>query len=90
MNKMKSCHIFIVFVFCIISHSISALQEISSEQEFYQVTREEQPVVAIFYASWSSPSSHMLIILDDIESNFQDVTFIKVNTDNLRHLATTV
>lgn len=89
---MDRCHrlfsVFsIAFVLSSLSFNMLAIHEITSEQEFYQILQQEERIIALFYATWSAPSQHMMIMLETIEKEFPTILFVKVDTDSLRHLA---
>ena len=88
---MKKCYLFGMLALTIILSSVPqymyALREITSEQEFDQVLQEEQNIIVDFYATWSGPSQHMMILLESVEKEFPKIVFVKVNVDSLRHLA---
>ncbi len=84
----RSC--FFVSVLVLFSAQLNAIQDIKSEEEFYQLIERQENVIVNFYTTWSAPCQHMMIMLETVEKEFPMIKFIKVNTDLLRHLAITL
>lgn len=81
--------LFSAVIFLFTSCNVCALREIQSETEFNQIIQQKPHVVVDFYASWCAPCQRMMTVLSDIEKEFPNVTFIKVNIDLLKNLADT-
>jgi len=84
----RSC--FLACILVLFSSQLKAIQDIKTEEEFYQLVEQKENVIANFYTTWSAPCQHMLIMLETVEKEFPMIKFIKVNSDLLRHLAITL
>jgi thioredoxin 1 len=60
--------------------------EIESEEQFEQLKLKENLVVD-FYAHWCGPCKGMLATINSVLDDFTDVTFCKVNVDEMGELA---
>lgn len=86
-KKLCLLRLFGAVTILFVSYNMLALREIQSEGEFNQVIQQNKNVVVDFYAPWCSPCQRMAGILNDIDGQFSNITFIKVNIDSLRNLA---
>lgn len=86
-KKFFLLSLFGAVAFLFASHHVLALREIQSEGEFNQIIQQKPHVVVDFYASWCAPCQRMMTVLSDIEKEFPNVTFIKVNIDLLKNVA---
>lgn len=57
------------------------------EEEFYErVIKAPHPVVVDFYADWCGPCKMLSPVLGELESEFDDFEFLKINVDENRDL----
>ena len=61
-------------------------QKINAEN-FDMLLTEARPVLLDFYADWCGPCRMLAPILADLESEYPDVKFCKINVDNDPELA---
>jgi thioredoxin 1 len=60
--------------------------EVQSVEEFEDVI-SKGTVLVDFYADWCSPCKAQSPILEKLSEEYQNVTFVKVNIENLQDLA---
>ena len=60
--------------------------KIVNSTEFKEITKEGN-VVVDFFADWCGPCKMLSPIMEKIESEYNDITFIKVNCDDEMDLA---
>ena len=63
------------------------IKEINSENFAEEVLNSELPVVVDFNAKWCSPCRMMGRIIEEIDEDFSDVVFLKVDTDEFPEIA---
>ncbi len=64
------------------------LKQSTYQEEFEQrVLKAEHPVVVDFYADWCGPCKMLSPVLDELEGEFDDFEFVKVNIDENQELA---
>eukprot|EP00127_Corallochytrium_limacisporum_P005400 Clim_evm12s204 gene=Clim_evmTU12s204 len=63
------------------------VQEISVVDEFTTVIKGDKLVVVDFYAKWCGPCRVIAPFIEELEKNYPDVVFIKVDVDELEELA---
>ncbi len=61
--------------------------QIKTEAEFEQFLRENENVVCDIYASWCGPCQMLAPVLTDASNLIKNVTFIKVDSDELFEIA---
>ena len=59
---------------------------IVNEAEFDEITSKGITLVD-FYADWCGPCKMLAPILEELDGEYPDITFIKVNCDDEMHLA---
>ncbi len=62
------------------------LLHVKSTQEFNDLIKKET-VVVDFYADWCGPCKLLAPIYESVAEELQDLTFLKVNVDNLLDIA---
>ena len=60
--------------------------KIVNEAEFDEIIKQGITLVD-FYADWCGPCKMLSPILEELDSEYSNVTFVKVNCDNDIHLA---
>ena len=60
--------------------------KIVNKQEFLETIKEGYTLVD-FYADWCGPCKMLGPVLEELDSEYLDVTFVKVNVDNEEELA---
>jgi len=58
-----------------------------TQENLEQILTAGVPVVVDFWASWCGPCKYMDPILEDLEKDNVEVTFVKVNVDEQKELA---
>lgn len=61
------------------------MQSIKMLSDFDELIKQEK-VVAYFYADWCGPCKMLDMILEDIEEETPDITFVKVDADRFRKI----
>ena len=62
--------------------------EIKSANQLKEVLNTNKKVVVDFYAVWCGPCQRLGQIMHDVEKEYEDVVFAKVNVDEVPELAT--
>ena len=60
---------------------------IETEKEFNQLLKDEKAVFVDFYADWCGPCKMIGPVVEELASEYPDVTFVKVNVDDYPELA---
>ena len=60
--------------------------KIVNEAEFDEIIKDGITLVD-FYADWCGPCKMLSPILEELDSEYPDITFVKVNCDDEMHLA---
>lgn len=63
------------------------MEKIYQEEFAQRVLNAEHPVVVDFYADWCGPCKMLSPVLDQLESEFDDFEFVKVNIEENPELA---
>lgn len=63
------------------------MEKIYQEEFEQRVLKAEHPVVVDFYADWCGPCKMLSPVLDQLEGEFDDFEFVKVNIDENQELA---
>lgn len=63
------------------------MEKIYQEEFAQKVLNAEHPVVVDFYADWCGPCKMLSPVLDQLESEFDDFEFVKVNIEENPELA---
>lgn len=63
------------------------MEKIYQEEFEQKVLKAEHPVVVDFYADWCGPCKMLSPVLDELEGEFDDFEFVKVNIDENQELA---
>lgn len=63
------------------------MEKIYQEEFAQRVLKAEHPVVVDFYADWCGPCKMLSPVLDQLEGEFDDFEFVKVNIDENQELA---
>ena len=58
-----------------------------NDDEFNEIIRGEKLVVVDFHADWCGPCKVLSPILDELDSEIEDVEFVKINVDNYPELS---
>ena len=58
-----------------------------NEDEFNEIIKGEKPVVVDFHADWCGPCKVLSPILDELDSELDDVEFVKINVDDYPELS---
>lgn len=61
----------------------------SSQEAFASIT-QEGIVVVDFYAEWCGPCRNLGSTIEQIASDFKDVTFLKIDVDKFKELSTSI
>ena len=61
-------------------------REINAD-EFNEVIKGDKPVVVDFHADWCGPCKVLSPILDELDSEVEDVEFVKINVDHYPELS---
>ena len=61
-------------------------QEINDEQ-FNEIIKGDNPVVVDFHAEWCGPCKVLSPILDELDSEVENVEFVKINVDEYPELS---
>lgn len=61
--------------------------EIESAEHFHQVLKENEFVIADFYATWCGPCKKMTPYLEKVHEKNPGLTIVKIDVDELRELA---
>ena len=59
---------------------------IKTKDEFYELIKGER-VFVDFYADWCAPCKMLDMVLEEVESERDDYTFVRVDSDRFRALA---
>ena len=60
---------------------------IADEAEFDSVLNSNKSVFVDFYADWCGPCKMLAPVVEKLAGDFPDVTFVKVNVDDLPEVA---
>lgn len=60
---------------------------IKSKEEFNEVIKKDK-VLVDFYADWCGPCQMLGPVLEKLDKEYDDIEFVKVNTDEFLELAT--
>jgi len=60
---------------------------IGSTEEYNDILKNNDKVFVDFYADWCGPCKMVGPIVEEISNEMKDVTFVKVNVDNLPDVA---
>lgn len=60
---------------------------IETVKEFDEILENNKSVLIDFYADWCGPCKMIAPVLEDLSKTYTDVTFIKVNVDELGEIA---
>ena len=58
-----------------------------NEDEFNEIIQGQKPVVVDFHADWCGPCKVLSPILDELDSELDDVEFVKINVDDYPELS---
>jgi len=58
-----------------------------NDDEFNEIIKGEKPVVVDFHADWCGPCKVLSPILDELDSELDDVEFVKINVDDYPELS---
>ena len=61
--------------------------EVSDQLVFDDIIRSNRAVLVDIYASWCGPCKAIAPVIDQFESMYQNVSFIKVNCDESQDIA---
>ncbi|MDD4531957.1 MAG: thioredoxin family protein [Bacilli bacterium] len=62
-------------------------KEIQSVEEFDTLLAEGGKIVVDFFATWCGPCKMMGRVIEDVENDYPDVNFVKVDVDQLPAIA---
>ncbi len=60
---------------------------IETEREYDETLKNNKSVFVDFYADWCGPCKMLAPIVEGVSAEYPDVTFVKVNIDDLPELA---
>lgn len=63
------------------------IKVLNNEAEFETILKEDANIVIDFNATWCGPCRMMGRVLHDIEADYPNITFLKVDTDAFPRLA---
>ena len=58
-----------------------------NDAEFNEIIKREKKVVVDFHADWCGPCKVLSPILDELDSEVDDVEFVKINVDHYPELS---
>ena len=65
------------------------MKEITSYNEYYNIiSTSKQFVVVDFTAKWCGPCQRMLPMIQQLERQYSNVVFLKIDVDNAKEIAT--
>ena len=65
------------------------MKEITSYNEYYNIiSTSKQFVVVDFTAKWCGPCQRMLPMIQQLERQYSNVVFLKIDVDNAKDIAT--
>ena len=59
----------------------------SAEEVEQEIEKSSNIILLDFYANWCGPCKRLTPILEEMENEFQNATFIKINVDDLDELS---
>ena len=65
------------------------MTEIVSQEELDKILKENKKVVVDFWAPWCGPCKTMLAVLEQVEQEFEEIFFCKIDVDEVPKLADT-
>lgn len=63
------------------------MKVIKNVEEFEALVASGKKVFVDMYADWCGPCKMLAPVLEEVSKSFEDVTFVKVNVDELQELA---
>lgn len=60
---------------------------IETKEQYESVLKENELVLVDFYADWCGPCKMVSPVLEELANDHPEVTFVKVNVDNLSDIA---
>ena len=63
------------------------MKHIKTQAEFETLIKENNNVIIDFYATWCGPCKMLAPIFEQVSQEKENVTFVKVDVDELRDLA---
>lgn len=63
------------------------IKKLEKFEDFEKIIKEDKNVVVDFNAVWCGPCRMMGRVIEDLEDEFKDITFLKVDTDEFPTIA---
>lgn len=63
------------------------IKKLEKMEDFVTTIKNEKKVLVDFNATWCSPCRMMGRVIEDVEEDYPDITFLKVDTDQFPQIA---
>ena len=63
------------------------IKHLEKSEDFASITANDKKVVVDFFATWCGPCRMMARVIEEIQEDFEDITFLKVDVDQFPDIA---